>query len=94
MNIEVGTMSDLPDDVLAALEAVKLWAAKQRAYSSAANAAYLYARELPVAIADYGTRGAKTQLLYVTANLGTWRGDEARKAKATINLFINSMEKM
>jgi hypothetical protein len=94
MTIEIGTMSDLPDEVLAALEETKTWAAKHRAYSSAANAAYTYIRAIPLAIEEFGTRGAKTQLLYVTANLGTWRGDEARRAKATLNLFINSMEKM
>ncbi len=94
MTIEIGTMSDLPDEVLAALEAAKAWAAKHRAYSTAANAAYTYIRAIPLAIGEFGTRGCKTQLLYATANLGTWRGDEARRAKATLNLFINSMEKM
>jgi len=49
-----------------------------------------YLNAIPEAIEEYGSHGFNVQLLYVLANLQTWRGDNARNAKIAMKAYLKS----
>ena len=53
-------------------------------------AAKAYLNALPEAVEEYGSKGFYVQLLYVSVNLATWRGDNAREAKKVIKEYLKS----
>jgi hypothetical protein len=65
--------------------------AKKEAKDAAAQA---YLKALPQAADEYGKEGVLVQLLYVMNNLSTWRGENAKAAKATIKAFLKQHGKM
>jgi len=71
-------------EVAWALARARAWAKARANKSACAGAALAYIDAVPQAVAE-GDTGAKTQILYILSNLGGWRGDEAKKAKAILN---------
>jgi len=82
----------------AMLEARK-WAEGLKDRSVLAAAAYEYILALPVAVEEARMmglppeEGERTQLIYILANLGSWRGDVAREAKKAIRARIAELER-
>lgn len=67
---------DLRDAILVAKKEVK--DANAKAYLSS----------IPESIELFGSHGFNVQLLYVSCNLSTWRGDNAREAKKVIKGYL------
>jgi len=70
-----------------ALREAERWAKKSKSQYAGYALTYIY--NIPTAIEDYGTKGLKAQLNYVLSNLMGWRGDIARKSKATMKECIH-----
>ena len=91
--MEINKWADLPVDLRVALHAAQDWAGSRPDSNLEAVMAATYILAMPRAIATgvaYGSglRGVTTQLLYITGNLGGWRGPEAQAAKKVMNDFI------
>jgi len=50
-------------------------------------AAQEYLNALPLAVTEYGTKGFKSQLLYILNNMATWRGPVAREVKVVLRKY-------
>ena len=75
------------DELNGALNEVEKWAAQSK--SDYAPYALTYIHNIPLAIAEYGGEGLKSQLNYVLANLNGWRGEKAKESKTVIKKYAN-----
>jgi hypothetical protein len=56
--------------------------------------AQAYLKNIPESIEEFGSHGFNVQLLYVMSNLGTWKGENARNAKAVMKTYLKSKNMM
>lgn len=75
-----------------AIQKMKEWARLNAHKSVYASNCFSYLKAVPEVIEDYGTEGLKVQLIYAIANVGGWRGSEARESKKVIREWIKSKE--
>lgn len=75
-----------------AIEAATKWTEPRASKSAYAFIDYQLIRALPEAQARFGFSGVEKQLICILSNLGGWKGEEAREAKATISSWARGFK--
>ena len=49
-----------------------------------------YLEAIPLANTEFGSEGVRVNVMYALSNMGTWRGENARKAKVILKAYVGS----